>query len=111
MKELAKKDCVEGNHAMSQLSAERRTALLARLPDGWQTPGGTRLRRSYAFADFAQALNWVNQIATIAEAQKHHPDLQLRWGEVVVEIWTHTVDGLTESDFVLAAKIETLRSV
>src|SRR5579871_2155809 len=64
------------------------------------------LKKSYAFPDFVKALAFVNQAGAIAEEQGHHPDLYLSWGKVGVEIWTHKIDGLTESDFILAAKLD-----
>lgn len=64
------------------------------------------LEKSYDLADFAQALDLVNRIGAVAEEQGHHPDLFLTWGRVDVSIWTHKIDGLTESDFILAAKCD-----
>ena len=75
--------------------------------DGWSFEQG-HLAKSYAFSDFAGALEFVNRIGTIAEQQGHHPDIYMTWGKVSVEIWTHKIDGLTESDFILAAKAEQL---
>lgn len=110
MEELARRECVEGTADMQALSGEALTTLHQRLGHGWAVVDTKRLRKEYGFADFALALAFVNRVGALAEAQNHHPDLQLRWGQAVVEIWTHTVDGLTESDFVLAAKIESLES-
>jgi 4a-hydroxytetrahydrobiopterin dehydratase len=62
----------------------------------------------YTFPDFATALDFVNKAGAIAEAEGHHPDLLLSWGKVEVKVWTHKINGLTESDFILAAKIEEL---
>jgi 4a-hydroxytetrahydrobiopterin dehydratase len=73
--------------------------------DGWMFEQG-HLAKSYAFNDFAGALEFVNRIGTIAEEQGHHPDIYMTWGKVSVEIWTHKIDGLTESDFILAAKFD-----
>ncbi len=109
MEELARKECIVGTKDMEQLTELERKALLARLSGGWLTPhGGKRLLKHFSFANFVQALAFVNRVGALAEQQNHHPDLQLRWGEVVVEIWTHTVGGLTESDFVFAAKTEAI---
>jgi 4a-hydroxytetrahydrobiopterin dehydratase len=69
---------------------------------------GHHLRREFGFGDFVSALALVNKVGELAESEGHHPDIQLSWGRVVVEIWTHKIDGLTESDFVLAAKIDQL---
>jgi 4a-hydroxytetrahydrobiopterin dehydratase len=64
------------------------------------------LERVFSFKDFAGALAFANKVGAIAEKEGHHPDLQVRWGACVVEIWTHKINGLTESDFILAAKID-----
>ena len=67
-----------------------------------------RLSKTFLFPDFKSALAFVNRVGAVAEEQGHHPDLQLAWGKVVVEIWTHKIDGLTESDFIFAAKCDRL---
>ena len=74
---------------------------------GWQVLAH-KLTRLYSFPNFAQGLAWVNRIGALAEAEGHHPDIFLAWGQVKVEIWTHAAGGLTEADFVLAAKIDRL---
>jgi len=73
--------------------------------DGWAFEQG-HLAKSYHFPDFSGALAFVNRIGTISEEQGHHPDLYMTWGKVSLEIWTHKIDGLTESDFILAAKFD-----
>jgi 4a-hydroxytetrahydrobiopterin dehydratase len=79
--------------------------LLAQL-EGWKAVENHYIEKSYDLADFAQALDLVNRIGAVAEEQGHHPDLFLTWGRVDVSIWTHKIDGLTESDFILAAKCD-----
>ena len=79
--------------------------LLAQL-DGWHVVDGRRLEKSYRCKDFAQALEFVNRVGAIAETQRHHPEIALGWGKVTLDIWTHKIDGLTESDFILAAKCD-----
>ena len=74
--------------------------------DGWSVQDNHHLSRTFAFPDFAAALAFVNRIGAIAEEQNHHPDIHLAWAKVVVDVWTHKIDGLTESDFVLAAKFD-----
>lgn len=64
------------------------------------------LDKTFVFKDFRQALDFTNQVGDLAEQQGHHPDIHLSWGRVRVAIWTHKIDGLTESDFILAAKID-----
>jgi 4a-hydroxytetrahydrobiopterin dehydratase len=73
--------------------------------NGWAFEQG-HLAKSYTFSDFAGALEFVNRIGAIAEEQGHHPDIYMTWGKVSVEVWTHKIDGLTESDFILAAKFD-----
>jgi 4a-hydroxytetrahydrobiopterin dehydratase len=79
--------------------------MLAQLAAGWQlTHDGVRLERGYSFKNFAESLAFANKVGEVAEKEGHHPDLHVRWGQCTVEIWTHKINGLTESDFVLAAK-------
>ena len=73
---------------------------------GWQVVDGHHLEKTYRFADFGEALAFTNRIGAVAERQGHHPDIHLTWGKVGVSIWTHKIDGLTESDFILAAKFD-----
>lgn len=84
----------------------RRVRELADLLPDWTVEDGRRLVRSYRFEDFATALAFVNRVGEIAEREGHHPDVLLRWGEVRLEIWTHAAGGLTENDFILAAKCD-----
>jgi len=88
------------------LPAERAAALLEQLEPGWTLHERGHLLRHYEFRDFAGALQFANSVGAIAEQQGHHPDLLVAWGRCGVEIWTHKIDGLTESDFFLAAKVD-----
>ncbi len=106
---LAAKRCVPCRGGVPPLTGPALEALLAQLgPNGWRGVRGHHLEKSFGFPDFAQALAFVNRIGALAEEEGHHPDLHLSWGQVRVEIWTHKIDGLTESDFVLAAKVDRL---
>ena len=87
------------------MTAEAIAPLLRQL-DGWQVIDNHHLRKECRFPDFASALAFVNKVGEIAEEQNHHPNIALSWGRVDVDIWTHKINGLTESDFVLAAKID-----
>jgi len=75
---------------------------------GWEVVNEHHLHRSFAFPDFKSALAFVNRVGELAEQQGHHPDIFLAWGKAEITIWTHKIDGLTESDFILGAKIEQL---
>jgi 4a-hydroxytetrahydrobiopterin dehydratase len=90
---------------MPPLGPAQVAPLLAQVKN-WESVEGRRIRKMFKFADFARALAFVNKIGAIAEDQGHHPDLFLTWGKVGVELWTHKIDGLSESDFIMAAKID-----
>ena len=104
---LVAKSCVPCRGGVPPLPANEIATLLQQLP-GWQAVAAHHLQKTYTFPDFATALEFVNKAGAIAEAEGHHPDLLLSWGKVEVKIWTHKINGLTESDFILAAKIEEL---
>lgn len=106
MTDLAEQTCVPCKGGVPPMAADEAERLLARLDDGWDVVETHHLERTYEFPDFAEALAFVDAIGEIAEEQGHHPDIHLSWGRVGVEIWTHKIDGLTESDFVLAAKFD-----
>jgi 4a-hydroxytetrahydrobiopterin dehydratase len=103
--QLADKVCIPCSGGVPPLEPEQAQLLLKQL-QGWTLEHNHHLAKRYAFDDFAGALQFVNRIAAIAEEQAHHPDIYLAWGKVGVEIWTHHIDGLTESDFILAAKLD-----
>ena len=105
-KKLAQMKCMPCDGEGDVLSGEERRRLQAELEDGWEVVDGHHLHRRYAFDDFRQALDFTNRIGELAEEQGHHPEITLTWGRVDVKIWTHKVDGLTQSDFVLAAKAD-----
>ena len=88
---------------------EQPTELFAQLPDGWEVIYEHHLAKEFSFTNFEDALACVNRIGAMAEEQGHHPDLHLAWGRVRIEIWTHKIDGLTESDFIFAARSDALR--
>ncbi|HUT61415.1 MAG TPA: 4a-hydroxytetrahydrobiopterin dehydratase [Phycisphaerae bacterium] len=104
---LSAKECVPCRGGVPPLTPEQIEPLLTQL-DGWRVVDNHHLTREYTFPDFLTALERVNRIGGLAEQQGHHPDIHLTWGKVRVDIWTHKIDGLTESDFILAAKIDHL---
>ena len=107
MTELCTQKCVPCQGGVPPLSRERTSELLKQL-DGWSVENHHHLMKTFRFPDFVQALALVNKIGALAEEEGHHPDIYLTWGQVRVQIWTHKIDGLTESDFILAAKIDKL---
>ena len=106
MTKLADKKCVPCKGGVPPLSMEVLQRLLGELARGWEVVGDHHLTKAYTFPDFAKALAFVNRAGAIAEEQGHHPDIYLTWGKVRIDIWTHKIDGLTESDFILAAKLD-----
>lgn len=103
---LAQKECVPCKGGVPPLKGASLLTLQAQLGHGWDVVKEHHLEKKFTFPDFAAALAFTNKVGAIAEAEGHHPDIHLAWGKVRVVIWTHKVDGLTESDFVLAAKVE-----
>jgi len=110
MTTLADKMCVPCRGDVPPFTPEEIAPLSAQLP-AWEVADNHHLRRAFSFANFREALAFTNAVGELAEDQGHHPDLYLSWGKVGIEILTHKIDGLTESDFVLAAKIDGLASV
>jgi 4a-hydroxytetrahydrobiopterin dehydratase len=110
MPSLSEKTCVPCRGGIPPLKGKDLADLHRQLSDRsqWQIVNEHHLTRLYKFPDFKSALAFVNQVGVLAEQQGHHPDILLGWGKVEITIWTHAVDGLTESDFILAAKIDTL---
>jgi 4a-hydroxytetrahydrobiopterin dehydratase len=106
MSELASKTCVPCSGGVPPLQGEEITDLLASLGGGWSVLNERRLQKKYDFEDFARALEFTTEVGRIAEEEGHHPDIYLTWGMVNLSIWTHKIDGLTESDFILAAKAD-----
>jgi len=106
--ELAAKQCVPCRGGAAPLRGAELQALHGQLGPGWSVVGEHHLEREYRFPDFARALGFVNRVGGMADEQNHHPDLLLAWGRVRVTVWTHKIDGLTESDFVFAAKCDRL---
>ena len=102
---LAQKHCVPCRGGVPPLKGPE-LENLKRQVSGWEVVNEHHLAKTYNFPDFQRALEFVNRAGAIAEQEGHHPDLYLSWGKVGVEIWTHKIDGLTESDFVMAAKID-----
>ena len=106
MSALAQKECVPCKGGVPPLTPAENDRLLAELGGGWRVVDNHHLEKEYRFPDFREALAFTNRVGELAEAEGHHPDIYLAWGKVRVTIWTHKIDGLTESDFVLAAKID-----
>jgi 4a-hydroxytetrahydrobiopterin dehydratase len=108
MSVLAEKQCVPCTGGVPPVKGAELARLARELDGGWQVVEERQLEKEYQFKDFRGALGFTNKIGELAEAQGHHPDIYLAWGKVKLTIWTHKINGLTESDFVLAAKADRL---
>ncbi len=106
--QLADKQCVPCRGGVPPLKGRELENMHAKVPQ-WKVINQHHLTRAYTFPDFKQALDFVNRVGAVAEEQGHHPDILLTWGKAEVTLWTHKIDGLTESDFIMAAKIDRLQ--
>jgi 4a-hydroxytetrahydrobiopterin dehydratase len=103
---LADKQCVPCRGGVPALRPDVQKELLRELDTGWRTVDGHHLERDFTFRNFRQAMELANEVARIAEEQRHHPELHVGWGKLKVTLFTNTIDGLHENDFILAARID-----
>jgi 4a-hydroxytetrahydrobiopterin dehydratase len=109
MTELANKTCVPCKGGTPPLKGEELDELRRQVPE-WEVVEAHHLRRRFRFKNFRESLRFVNEVGELAEEQGHHPDVGFGWGYAEIKVWTHKIDGLTESDFIFAAKVDTLQS-
>lgn len=105
---LINKKCVPCEGGMPSLGEDKIKEYLSQLKTGWEVLENKKIRKEFKFKDFLEAIAFVNKVAGIAEQEDHHPDIHIFYRKVVIELWTHAVGGLSENDFILAAKIEAL---
>ena len=106
MSNLASKQCVPCRGGVPPLNGAELDRLLGELGNGWRVIDGHHLEKEYGFKNFREALDFTVRVGEVAEQQGHHPDIHLAWGKVRLTVWTHKINGLTESDFILAAKAD-----
>lgn len=104
--DLASKECIPCKGGVPPLQGEELAELRSKLEQGWEVIDEHHLEKTFMFKDFRSALDFTNQVGELAEAVDHHPDIHLAWGKVKIMLYTHKIDGLTESDFIFAAKVE-----
>jgi 4a-hydroxytetrahydrobiopterin dehydratase len=107
MSELASKTCVPCKGGTPPLKGEELEELRRQVPE-WEVVEEHHLRRRFRFKNFRESLSFVNRVGELAEEQGHHPDIAFGWGYAEISVWTHKIDGLTESDFIFAAKVDAL---
>ncbi len=103
---LAQKECIPCKGGTPPLSEKESSRLLTELGKGWQVIDNHHLEKEYHFKNFKDGLDFTVKVGNIAEEQGHHPDIFLTWGKVKITVYTHKIDGLSESDFIFAAKVE-----
>ncbi len=108
MTALAEKECVPCQGGTEPLKGQELARLGKELGAGWRVIDEHHLEKEYKFKDFRSALDFTNEVGELAESVQHHPDIYLAWGKVKLTLWTHKIGGLSESDFVFAAKAEEL---
>jgi 4a-hydroxytetrahydrobiopterin dehydratase len=106
---LVNKSCIPCQGGMPSLDQVAVDKLVTELNSGWKINELGHLRKQYLLDNFMDSMVFANKIAEVSEKEAHHPNLTIAWGICVVEIWTHKINGLTESDFILAAKIEAIK--
>lgn len=105
---LSQKSCQPCKGGVPPLKGNALSKLHQQLKKGWRIVNEHHLEKEYSFPDFKQALAFTNRVGELAESEGHHPDIYLAYGKVKLTLWTHKIDGLTESDFILAAKCDEL---
>ena len=106
---LSEKKCIPCEGGMPAFDKSQITKYKSQIDKAWKVVDDKKLRRNFKFKDFVQTMGFVNQVALIAQAEDHHPDMHISYSKVAIELWTHAVNGLSENDFILAAKIDELR--
>ena len=106
--ELSKMQCIPCKGGIPPLKGQELRTLHRELSQGWNVIEEHQLEKSFTFSDFRQALDFTNKVGELAEVQGHHPDIYLAWGKVKITLWTHKIDGLTQSDFIFAAKVDAM---
>lgn len=108
MSDLSQMHCIPCKGGIPPLKGAELNTLTKKLGNDWKVINEHHLEKEYAFPNFRTALDFTNKVGEIAEVEGHHPDIYLGWGKVKITLWTHKIDGLTESDFILAAKADSL---
>mgnify|MGYP001564821999 FL=1 len=105
---LLSKACAPCEGTTPPLSSHDIASYQAELRTPWEVIDGEKIRRTFSFKNFVEAIKFVNKVAALAETEGHHPDIAIHYNKVDITLWTHAIDGLSENDFILAAKIENL---
>ena len=107
--DLSKKKCVPCEGNVPPLAGDKIAELKKEIKSDWTVENNLKLKKEYLFANFKQTMEFVNKVADIAEQEGHHPDMQVSYSKVGIELWTHSINGLSENDFIMAAKIDRIK--
>lgn len=108
MSDLTKKKCIPCEAGTPPLTPDQINQYLPQLKTEWEVIENSKIKKKFKFADFKEAMQFVNKVAAVAEQEQHHPDIHIFYSKVTIELWTHAIGGLSENDFIMAAKIEEL---
>ena len=106
--DLSKKKCIPCEGGIAPLDVKEIAEYKKHIKDDWKVVRNSKITKEYSFVNYKHTMNFVNEVANLAEKEGHHPDMHVYYGKVVIELWTHTIKGLSENDFILAAKIDKL---
>jgi 4a-hydroxytetrahydrobiopterin dehydratase len=106
--ELKNRKCVPCEGGIPPLTENEVKEYLKLVGPAWHVHGNKKMERKFHFVNFKHTMKFINRVAEIAELEGHHPDMHVHYGECEIELWTHAIDGLSENDFILAAKIDDL---
>ncbi len=107
--ELSKKKCIPCEGNVPPLTPDKIAGLKKEIKSDWIVENNLKLKKEYLFANFKQTMAFVNKVADIAEEEGHHPDMKVSYSKAEIELWTHSINGLSENDFIMAAKIDKIK--
>lgn len=105
---LKDKVCIPCEGGVPKLTSSEISGFMNQIHMDWQFDGEKKINREFHFVNFKQTMDFVNTIAKLAESEGHHPDMHVYYGKLIIEIYTHAINGLSENDFILAAKIDNI---
>jgi 4a-hydroxytetrahydrobiopterin dehydratase len=106
--DLSKKKCIPCEGGIPPLTRNQVAEYKKQIPDDWKITQNKKISKEYSFVNYKHTMDFVNKVANLAEKEGHHPVMHVHFGKVLIELWTHAINGLSENDFIMAAKIERL---
>ncbi len=106
--DLSKKKCKPCEGGTAPLNQQEVKGYLKQIKDGWKVTDKNKISKEFLFVNFKHTMDFVNKVADLADEEGHHPVMHVYYGKVIIELWTHAINGLSENDFILASKIDKL---